>query len=408
MTDATGAELTATLRQIERSAGALATASVARMDETLPWFRELPADQRAWVMLVAQAGVRSLVEWLRRGGGTAGSPQEVSDEVFDAAPRALARSISLQHTVALIKVTIDVVEEQVPHLAAPGETGTLREAVLRFSREVAFAAARVYARAAESRGSWDARLQALLVDALLRGDSSDVLASRAAALGWADAPPVAVAVGRSPGGETAAVLHTLYRAARRIGVEVIGGVHGDRLVVVLGGAADPLGATEKLLAGFGAGPVVVGPAVPSLDEATDSARAALAGFRAAPAWPAAPRPVAADDLLPERALAGDTEARRVLRQSVYGSLVRAGGELLETLDGFFAAGGVLESAARALFVHPNTVRYRLRRIAEVTGFSPLTPRDAFALRVALTIGRLDPALPAAPPTPAQAAPSASG
>jgi hypothetical protein len=408
VTDATGAELTATLRQIERSAGALATASVARMDETLPWFRELPADQRAWVMLVAQAGVRSLVEWLRRGGGTAGSPQEVSDEVFDAAPRALARSISLQHTVALIKVTIDVVEEQVPHLAAPGETGTLREAVLRFSREVAFAAARVYARAAESRGSWDARLQALLVDALLRGDSSDVLASRAAALGWADAPPVAVAVGRSPGGETAAVLHTLYRAARRIGVEVIGGVHGDRLVVVLGGAADPLGATEKLLAGFGAGPVVVGPAVPSLDEATDSARAALAGFRAAPAWPAAPRPVAADDLLPERALAGDTEARRVLRQSVYGSLVRAGGELLETLDGFFAAGGVLESAARALFVHPNTVRYRLRRIAEVTGFSPLTPRDAFALRVALTIGRLDPALPAAPPTPAQAAPSASG
>jgi hypothetical protein len=264
---------------------------------------------------------------------------------------------------------------------------------------VAFAAARVYARAAESRGSWDARLQALLVDALLRGDSSDVLASRAAALGWADEPPVAVAVGRSPGGETAAVLHTVYRAARRIGVEVIGGVHGDRLVLVLGGAADPLAATEKLLAGFGSGPVVVGPAVPSLDEGTDSARAALAGFRAAPAWPTAPRPVAADDLLPERALAGDTEARRVLRHEAYGSLVRAGGELLETLDAFFAAGGVLESAARALFVHPNTVRYRLKRIAEVAGFSPLSPRDAFALRIALTIGRLDPAPPTTTPRP---------
>ena len=61
----------------------------------------------------------------------------------------------------------------------------------------------------------------------------------------------------------------------------------------------------------------------------------------------------------------------MLRQDVYGALVRAGGELLETLDAFFAAGGVLESAARALFVHPNTVRYRLRRIGEVTGFSPL-------------------------------------
>ncbi|WP_233604733.1 CdaR family transcriptional regulator [Micromonospora sp. HM5-17] len=402
--DAGDGELAATLRQIERAAGALASASVARMDETLPWFRELPAEQRSWVMLVAQSGVRSLVEWLRsrpasaEAGGVdgAGNPQEVSDEVFATAPRELARSISLQQTVALIKVTIDVVEEQVPHLAAPGEERLLHEAVLKFSREIAFAAARAYARAAESRGSWDARLQALLVDALLRGDSPDVLASRAAALGWSDAPPVAVAVGRSPGGEVAAVLHTIYRVTRRLGLEMIGGVHGDRLVVVLGGAADPLAATKKLLAGFGSGPVVVGPAVPSLDAATDSARAALAGFRAAPAWPAAPRPVAAADLLPERTLAGDPEARRILRQDVYAALVRAGGELLETLDAFFAAGGVLESAARALFVHPNTVRYRLRRVADVTGFSPLTARDAFALRMALTIGRLDPSPPVGP------------
>ena len=81
----------------------------------------------------------------------------------------------------------------------------------------------------------------------------------------------------------------------------------------------------------------------------------------------------------------------MLRHDVYGALARAGGELLETLDAFFAAGGVLESAARALFVHPNTVRYRLQRVAEVTGLSPLDPRDAFALRMALAIGRLDPA-----------------
>jgi hypothetical protein len=391
------ADLTATLRQIERSAGALATASVARMDDTLPWFRALPADQRSWVMLVAQAGVRSLVEWLRDGGPDAGSSQEMSDEVFDAAPRALARSISLQQTVALIQVTIGVVEEHVPHLAAAGQEPALREGVLKFSREIAFSAARVYARAAETRGAWDARLQAMLVDALLRGDSADVLASRAAALGWADAPPVAVAVGRSPGGEVSAVLHAIYRAARRIRVEFIGGVHGDRLVVVIGGAADPLAAAGKLLPGFGAGPVVVGPAVPSLDEATESARAALAGFRAAPAWPSAPRPVAADDLLPERALAGDSDARRRLRHDVYAALARTGGELLETLDAFFAAGGVLESTARSLYVHPNTVRYRLKRVADVTGFAPLNPRDAFALRVALTVGRLDPAAPVVPP-----------
>ena len=378
----------ASVRAIERAAGALATTSVARMDEVLPWFRGLPADQRSWVTLVAQAGVASFVAWLRQDG--AHGTHEISDEIFDAAPRTLARSISLTQTVQLIKVTIDVVEEQVPSLALPADRAAVADAMLRFSREVAFSAARVYARAAESRGTWDARLQALLVDALLRGDAPDELGSRAAALGWDDRAPVAVAVGQSPGGEASAVLHIVHRLARRMGVDVLGGVHGSRLVLVLAAASDPLAATEKLLAGFGEGPVVVGPGVPTLDEASESARAALAGFRAAPAWPAAPRPVAAADLLPERALAGDPEARRILRQEVFGSLVRAGGELLETLDGFFATGGVLESAARGLYIHPNTVRYRLRRVGEVTGLSPLLPRDAFALRIALTVGRLDP------------------
>ena len=103
--------------------------------------------------------------------------------------------------------------------------------------------------------------------------------------------------------------------------------------------------------------------------------------------------MAAADLLPERLLAGDAEARRRLRQEVYGTLLRAGGELLTTLDTFFAVGGVLESAARALYVHPNTVRYRLRRVADVTGFTPTDPRDALTLRLALAVGRLDPPPP---------------
>ena len=45
--------------------------------------------------------------------------------------------------------------------------------MLRYSREIAFAAAEVYARAAEARGAWDARLEALVVDALLRGEADD-------------------------------------------------------------------------------------------------------------------------------------------------------------------------------------------------------------------------------------------
>src|SRR5256885_12101416 len=53
----------------------------------------------------------------------------------------------------------------------------LREELLRFSREIAFAAARVYAGAAESRGSWDARLEALVIDGLVRGSADTTVRS---------------------------------------------------------------------------------------------------------------------------------------------------------------------------------------------------------------------------------------
>ena len=62
-------------------------------------------------------------------------------------------------------------------------------------------------------------------------------------------------------------------------------------------------------------------------------------------------------------------------------------ELLETLAAWFEHGASIEGTARALFVHPNTVRYRLRQVAEVTGWSPTRPREAFALQLALILGR---------------------
>ncbi|HEV7826843.1 MAG TPA: helix-turn-helix domain-containing protein [Mycobacteriales bacterium] len=372
-----------TLRRLERASGALATQSVSRMDEALPWFRSMPADQRSWVTLVAQAGIAALVEWMRN---PAASP-EVSGHVFAAAPRDLARSVSLQQVVALVKVTVEVVEEQVPHLAAPGEEQDLREAVLRFSREVAFAAAHVYARAAENRGAWDARLQAMLIDALVRGDA-EVVAGRSAGLGWADITPVSVAIGNPPPGDADTALSAVERAGRRAGADLLAGIHSDRLIVILGRSDSPAKAVAPLLAEFGTGPVVVGHAVPTLADATASARAALAAWRAVSAWPNAPRPVAASELLPERVVAGDPEARAELQQ-VYADLTAAGGGLLETLAVYFDSGNSLEGAARLLFVHPNTVRYRLRRVADVCALSPSDPRDAFSLRLALVIGRME-------------------
>ena len=373
-----------TVRRIEQATGRLATQSVARMDEELPWFRELPPDQRSWVTLVAQAGLQSYVDWLR-------SPDDVlrlTGEVFAAAPRAMARSVTLQQTVELVRTTIAVAEENLPALAG-GDQDLVREELLRFSREIAFAAARVYASAAESRGSWDDRLEALLIDSVVRGaEVGDPLPTQFAALGWHAAGPIGAIVGSAPDGPRADVLDEVHAVARRLGLDAMAGVHGSQLVIVYGGAADAAVAASQLVSVFADGPVVFGPPAGDVTEASAVTRAALSGLRAAPAWPEAPRPVSADALLPERALAGDPEARVELVEAVYQPLVKAGDVLVETVSTFLDAGGALETTARTLFVHANTVRYRLRRVAEVCGETPSDPRGAFTLRVALALGRL--------------------
>ena len=342
-------------------------------------------------LLVAQAGVAAFVEWFRQPD----APQAISADVFGTAPRELTRSVTLQQTVELVRVVIAVVEEQIEQIA-PGDEAEVREAVLRYSREIAFAAAQVYAEAAEARGAWDARLESLVVDALLRGEADDSLRSRAAALGWGSHDSVVVVVGNTPDAEPEAVVDVIRRVARAAHLDVLTGVQGDRLVAILGGDVDPVRTTKLLVAQFGPGPVVVGPAVADLLAAGESAAAAVAGLMAAPAWPDAPRPVQADDLLPERALAGDDLARERLVQEIYRPLQSTGTALVETLSAFLEQTSSLEATARVLFVHPNTVRYRLRRVTEVCGYAPADPRQALTLRMALALGRLADARLAAP------------
>ncbi|WP_313557242.1 PucR family transcriptional regulator, partial [Miniimonas arenae] len=97
---------------------------------------------------------------------------------------------------------------------------------------------------------------------------------------------------------------------------------------------------------------------------------------------------AAHDLLPERLLGGDAEAARTLREEIVAPLEAAAGPLVETLGAYLDSGRSLEAAARALFVHPNTVRYRLRRVTQVTGWDATDAREGFVLQVALVVGRL--------------------
>ena len=368
---------------ITRATGELTTAATKRMEETLPWFRELGAEERSWVSLVAQAGITAFIDWF----SAPDAKPALTADVFGAAPRDLARVISLEQTVDLVRTTVSVVEDAIDRLALHGDQSQLQLAVLRYSREIAFSAAEVYARAAESRGAWDARLEALIVDALLRDEVDESVLGRVATLGWSTQESMIVVAGAAPLGDPENALDVLRRAADHHRFDLLTGIHGSTLLAVLGRGDDQMKAARLLTPHFGPGPVVVSDPVAALGLVPRAARSAVSGLRAAWGWADAPRLVAASDLLPERALAGDTEAVGALIDSVHRALL-ADAVLYDTATTYLERTPSLEATARALFIHPNTVRYRLRRIADVTGYSPTDTRGAFTLRVGLTLGRM--------------------
>ncbi|WP_082046341.1 PucR family transcriptional regulator [Arthrobacter sp. L77] len=376
----------ATVEKLRATIGSLSTATLRQLDADLPWYRGLRPDERSALGLVAQKGIASFVNWYQKPV----SPAWVLSDVFGTAPTELTRSISLQKALQLIRVVVQVVEDHVPFLAPAADQGPLREAVLRYSREVAFAAADVYARAAETRGSWDTRLEALVVDAILRGESSDALRSRIAAVGWKSQARITVMVGSAPQEPNAGFLNELRRVTGRLAEDVLVGIQGERLILVLGGVRDADKAYPRISELFGDGAVVFGPEAESLVAASSSAQAAFAGLTAARAWPGAPRPVSSEDLWPERVMSGDDTARRALIRMIYRPLLAASNGLEQTLSAYLSLGHSLEATARALFVHANTVRYRLRRVCDVTGWDPLVPREAYVLQTALVVGRLAP------------------
>jgi hypothetical protein len=335
------------------------TARAADRLGALPWFTALDANTRAGF-------VRGLEEPGR---------QSSADEAFAAVPRALAQTVSLEQTVELVSEAVQAFEDAVPEIA-PGHEVELRSAVERYGRALAFAVARVYARAAEKRGAWDARLQALVVDALVAGADERIIEARAAVLSWPATEPVRVLAARPRAGADA-----LLELLAGGGTTSLASVHGAAVIAVVPASAAQRVAKAIASAAYG---VVVGDEARSLAAAGPAALGAIAALGVMSARPDA-RIVDADELLPERALAGELAAREALVERAYGPL---DDDMTVTLTALLEAGGALEPAARALPVHVNTMRNRLAKIEALTGYDPREPRDRFALQVAQILGRL--------------------
>jgi purine catabolism regulator len=83
----------------------------------------------------------------------------------------------------------------------------------------------------------------------------------------------------------------------------------------------------------------------------------------------------------------DDDALRLFCDSVLGELQSGGGEygdeLLRSLEVFIEQNGQWERAARELYCHRHTLRYRIRRVEELTGRDLTSARDRIEFWLAL-------------------------
>lgn len=241
-------------------------------------------------------------------------------------------------------------------------------------------------------------LENITFECLVHGLSDRRVTSLLHVLGWPEQfSCFAIGGTATPNFEQAKL--TIKHRARDLGSEhCLVGRSNDLTVaiIVIQGAATPEVTCTAAMPAFDPDkPICLGPTRRNLDGAVSTLRATLSTFLAIPAIHPLPRPVRATDVLPERALIGDTDAIDELYHSVYQSLKSDNDSdpTLQTITAFLDSGGSLDIAGKALNVHPNTVRYRIKRTADNTGWDANDPRDAYVLRTAIIIGNIRDARP---------------
>ena len=167
-----------------------------------------------------------------------------------------------------------------------------------------------------------------------------------------------------------------------------------------------------LARGLGGDGAVIGPVRPWL-EASGSFQRALRAWRlglaagaptsgtgAGPGTSVHGRVIDTEEVLPELLVGADPEALADLRARALAPLAElrpaVAARLIETLRAWLLYRGRRDDVAAALFVHPQTVRYRMGQVRELFGDALDDPRVTLELTLALT---LPPGPPAADPHP---------
>ena len=213
----------------------------------------------------------------------------------------------------------------------------------------------------ESSGRVRQRNLERLARALLTGAPADAVAAAAERADWE--PPAALTAVVLPESQVSQALTALDAPTLQASDDVPGLPEGQASLLVPGAGTEA--ARRTLLRAMRGTDAVLGPAVPWLEVAGSHRRAmrcAALGIEGL---------VDSDDHLAELLLAADGEARAALRARVLAPLAdlrpSTAEKLTETLRAWLLNHGRREAVAEALFVHPQTVRYRVGQLREVYG-----------------------------------------
>ena len=276
----------------------------------------------------------------------------------------------------------------------------LAETVLRYTDEISSAVAEAYSRAQRAivRAQEGARRE-FLADVLYGTEAApeDVL-RRAHTFGYDLSLSYIALVGEGPGPDArneSAVTAAATGLSALLSADPIVLQKGGKTITLIpaGPGGDPGALPEKLVAELGRGwRFGQGGPGPGLDgirraylEAKEALEMGVALGLDGPIF-------AFDDLLLYHFLRIEPALVERFTEQMLGPLItydeRRKGELVKTLEAYFAADGSVKLAGEALFAHPHTVSYRLKQVERLTGWSLRSPEDKLRLQLALRALRL--------------------
>jgi hypothetical protein len=392
------------LDDLESRAERMADEMLERYLGTIPSYRSLSDETLRQVRAVNLRNLHGFISALRRGRG----PSEADlQAITDSASKRAREGVPLSALLAAYRVGAQLAWGEARSLIGDDPERLrigldLATAVMGWVDEVSGAVAQSYLEEFERLSSDREASRRDFLDGAISGAlTPDEVRARAEALGLDPDVPFAVAiVALADAPDDDAIRRGAQHRLRSTLQEL---PNADRSLVVARGAELVIvfpageGGTEAMAAqlrpyaqgalepgdvGARAG---VGRPRESLAEMAGSYREASIALAAARAGS---RSVAIyGEVLVEELLLRERGVSRRLAQTVLAPL-DAHPDLKATLIEFLTYGPSLPAVAKRLFLHPNTVAYRLARVRELTGRDPKTPQGVAELYLALRAAQL--------------------